>query len=82
MWDGEMAKTYPFQLDPFQATAVACIVRFFQTLHFFFNSVTLLMGSSPLSLSRNPYSLVPQNQYSSPLHLLSISVHRSAMRTF
>ena len=27
MWDGEMVKHYPFQLDPFQATSVACIER-------------------------------------------------------
>lgn len=28
-WNGEMAKNYQFQLDTFQSTAVACIVRFF-----------------------------------------------------
>jgi len=27
MWDGEMAKTYPFKLDSFQSTAIACIER-------------------------------------------------------
>ena len=26
-WTGEMAKSYPFDLDTFQSTAVACIVR-------------------------------------------------------
>lgn len=27
-WTGPMAKEYPFTLDPFQSTAVACLVRF------------------------------------------------------
>lgn len=27
VWNGEMAKSYPFQLDEFQKKAVACIVR-------------------------------------------------------
>ena len=26
MWDGEMSKSYEFQLDSFQAIAVACVV--------------------------------------------------------
>lgn len=26
LWAGEMVKTYPFKLDPFQAMSVACIV--------------------------------------------------------
>ena len=26
-WHGDMAKQYPFTLDPFQSTAVACLVR-------------------------------------------------------
>ena len=26
-WRGEMAKQYPFTLDPFQSTAIACLVR-------------------------------------------------------
>lgn len=27
-WKGKMAKQYPFTLDPFQSTSVACLVRF------------------------------------------------------
>ena len=27
-WHGDMAKQYPFTLDPFQSTAVACLVCF------------------------------------------------------
>jgi len=32
IWDGDMAKTYPFQLDTFQLTAIACIVSYLFSL--------------------------------------------------
>ncbi len=28
-WSGAMAKSYPFALDTFQSTSIACIVRFY-----------------------------------------------------
>ena len=32
-WHGDMAKQYPFTLDPFQSTAVACLVRCILFVH-------------------------------------------------
>ena len=31
-WKGEMAKQYPFKLDPFQSTSVACLVSMQSTM--------------------------------------------------
>jgi hypothetical protein len=49
-WEGDLAKQYPFTLDPFQSTAIACIERRESVL------VAAHTSGATLAASRHPHA--------------------------